>query len=131
MRGIAPDTDNVPVFAYEVVDPVKGRLEVYFSRWVVSSMALFPDTPLSKADVIRIFGSNYLEVRYDTDPCGKDTNTGTSEIYEDASGEVKHLEYRDKGIAVHFQLTEGTEILYVHEPFGPPHSRCGVKKGAG
>lgn len=123
-QGIAADTDDVPFLAYRVGDPVKGRLEVYFSRLVVSSMALDPDTPLSKADVIRIFGNSYLQVRYSTDPCGKDTNEGTSEMYEDPTGDVKHLEYRDRGIAVYFHLTEGTEILYVHEPFGPAHSRC-------
>jgi hypothetical protein len=91
-------------------------------------MALDPDTPLSKADVIRIFGNNYLQVRYATDPCGKDTNEGTAEMYEDPAGDVKHLEYRDRGIAVYFHLTEGTEILYVHKPFGPPHSRCVEKE---
>ena len=90
-------------------------------------MTLFPDIPLEKADIIRIFGNNYLEVRYEWDPCGEDRNDGTAEVYEDPNGQFKQFEYRDRGIAVHFYLTQGTEILYVHKPLGPPHSRCEEK----
>jgi hypothetical protein len=103
-------------------------LQSQFRRATVRSMALYPNASLSRADVIRLFGDDYQDVRYAAEPClGKG---GIGPMYESPNGDVEHLEYRHRGIAAAFQLTKVEAILYVDRAFGPLHSRC-RGRGAG
>jgi hypothetical protein len=125
--GRAAESDPpMLTYTYDVADPVKARLEIYFRGMIVDSMAVYPDTSITKEDVIRIFGEHYLLVRYSGENClGRG---GSGPMYEDSNGDIKHMEYRDRGIAVNFQHTEVEAILYVQRAFGPTHSRCGGAK---
>lgn len=114
-------------YGYDVADPVKGNIGIYFQGEIVDSMAVYPDTSITKEDVVRIFGQHYLLVRYSGENCLG--SGGAGPMYEDPNGDIKHMEYRDKGIAVNFLYTEVEAILYVQRPFGPTRSPCAQQKG--
>ena len=127
-EGRAAESDPPMLsYGYDVADPVKGNIGIYFQGEIVDSMAVYPDTPITKEDVVRIFGQHYLLVRYSGRNCLG--SGGAGPMYEDPNGDIKHMEYRDKGIAVNFLYTEVEAILYVQRPFGPTRSPCAQQKG--
>jgi hypothetical protein len=129
--GKEQDT-GLPTMTYLVADPEPGVLTVYVQKGVLDGMTLSLKKRLSKSEIIRLFGSGYVAVQYDTDDCLGEG--GAAPIYESANGPIKHLEYRDKGIGVIFHEGEAVAIAYVSKPFGPSHSICAArtkKKSAG
>jgi len=121
--GRAAESDPPMLYYdYDVADPVKGRIEVYFRGAIVDSMALYPDASLTQEDVIRILGERYSLVRYAGDDCLG--SGGAGPMYEDPEGDIKHMEYRNRGLAVAFNSSKVEAILYVQRAFGPTHPRC-------
>jgi len=125
-KAIGKEQDTgLPTMTYVVTDPVPGVLTVYVQKGVLDGMTLSLKKRLSKREIIRLFGSDYIAVQYDTDDClGKG---GAAPIYESPNGPIKHLEYRDKGIGVIFHESEAVAIAFVSKPFGPSHSICAAR----
>jgi hypothetical protein len=122
--GKEQDT-GLPTMTYIVADPVPGVLTVYVPKGVLDGMTLSLKKQLSKSEIVRLFGSGYIAVQYDTDDCLGDG--GAAPIYESPNGPIKHLEYRDKGIGVIFHEGEAAAIVFVSKPFGPSHSICAAR----
>jgi len=120
-KGNESDT-GVPIISYTVSDPVPGTLVVYPRRGILDAMALYPKAPITKKDIVRMLGSKYSMVRYASDDCLIDS--GTAPIYESPDGPIKHMEYRNRGLAVSFDGDKVEAIMFVDKPFGPTHSRC-------
>jgi len=122
--GKEQDT-GLPTMTYIVADPVPGVLTVYVPKGVLDGMTLSLKKRLSKSEIVRLFGSGYIAVEYDTDDCLGEG--GAAPIYESPNGPIKHLEYRDKGIGVIFHEGEAVAIVFVSKPFGPSHSICAAR----
>jgi hypothetical protein len=120
--GREADT-GIPMMNFTVSDPVPGTLSVLFRRGgILDGMRLSPKQPMTKKDIVRILGSDYLTVRYATDDCL--TDAGTAPIYESSDGPIKQLEYRNRGLFVAFHGEEVEEISFVERVSVPTHSRC-------
>jgi hypothetical protein len=119
--GREQDT-GIPIMSYEVSDPVPGTLVVYVEKEILDGMTLNPKNRLTKSDLLRLLGHDYIIVRYDTDDCLAEG--GTAPIYETPNGPIKHMEYRDRGVAVIFYQDNVEAILFTFKPFGPTHSLC-------
>jgi hypothetical protein len=124
--GKEEDT-GLPISSYTVSDPVPGTLVVYTKRDLLDGMMLYPKDTLKQSDIVRILGTDYTVVRYDTDECL--TESGTSPLYEAMNGSLRQVEYRQRGLAVILRDAETTNseveaIGFVDKPFGPTHSRC-------
>lgn len=122
--GKEQDT-GLPTMTYVVTDPVPGVLTVYVQKGVLDGITLSLKKRLPKSEIIRLFGSDYIAVQYDTDDCLGEG--GAAPIYESPNGPIKHLEYRDKGIGVIFHEGEAVAIAFVSKPFGPSHSICAAR----
>jgi hypothetical protein len=122
--GKEQDT-GLPTMTYVVTDPAPGVLTVFVQKGVLEGMTLSLKKRLSKSEIIRLFGSSYVAVEYDTDDCLDEG--GAAPIYETANGPIKHLEYRNKGIGVIFHGGEAVAIAFVSKPFGPSHSICATR----
>lgn len=121
---------GIPYLDYEVSDPVPGTLAVYVRKGTLDGMTLLPKGALTRNDVIRSFGVDYRIVRYATDDCL--TRGGAAPIYESPGGQIEHLEYRGRGLAV--VLARGDDdkveaIVFTYKPFGPTHSACAPRAG--
>ena len=119
--GKEPDT-GLPTMTYAVSDPVPGMLTIYTQKGILDGMTLSPKKPLTKNDIIRLFGSDFTIVRYATDDCL--TEGGSAPIYEAPNGPIKHMEYRDRGVAAVFNGAEVVAVVFVSKPIGPTHSLC-------
>ncbi len=64
--GREEDT-GVPTITFPVPDPMPGTLTVYMKKGILDGMRLDLNESLSKSDIIRIFGHNYVVVHYATD----------------------------------------------------------------
>jgi hypothetical protein len=113
---------GIPRSNYEVSDPVSGILVVSIERGIVQGMELYPNKQYSNSEIVRVFGSHYLAVRYDFDDCL--SGGGSAPIYENPNGLIEHVEYRNRGIAIAFHNGVVESILFVARPFGPTRSRC-------
>ena len=126
--GKVADT-NTRYTAYEVSDPVPGKLMVIMSHGILGEIDLYPKSRLTTAEAARKFGPDYQLVRYSIDDCLG--GGGTSPLYEDSQGLVEHIEYRQLGMALNVHRGEVDTIMFVAKPFGPKHSRCtGKSSGA-
>jgi len=120
----ATDPDPEIWYVYERGGEFPGELTVVIDKRsdVISRIDLHPDN-LSKDDVVKHFGPDYILTRYDFDEC-----LGTEEsapMYESPNGSLRSVEYRKRGIAV--SITEKGKvntISYVSRPVGTRKSRC-------
>jgi hypothetical protein len=122
--GKEQDT-GAPTTTYTVSDPVPGTLVIYTKKRLLEGMTLYPKASLTKRDVIRLFGSDFILVRYAVDDCLD--SGGAGPIYQSPRGPIKHMEYRDRGLAIAFESDDDQKveaILYTEKPFGPTHSQC-------
>ena len=119
--GREQDT-GIPMMTYAVSDPVPGTLAAYFRGPTLDGMALYPKPSIIKQDVIHLFGSGYVMVRYATDDCLSES--GTAPLYESPEGPVRRMEYRDRGLAVSFDGDNVEAILFVKKQSIPTQSRC-------
>lgn len=122
--GREQDT-GIPIMTYVVVDPMPGTLVVYIKKGILDGMRLDLNKRLTKHDIIRIFGSDYIIVHYDTDDCLDEG--GTVPIYQSPNGPIKTMEYRDRGIAVSFADDDDLKIdaiSFTFKEIGPTHSLC-------
>jgi hypothetical protein len=125
--GREQDT-GVPMMTYEVSDPTPGTLVVYIKKGILDGITLNPRKTLTKDDVIRLFGSNYILVHYATDDCLDDG--GAAPIYQNPSGSIKHMEYRDRGLTASFAYNDAQKvdaIIFTYKPFGPSRSICAAR----
>ena len=122
--GTEEDT-GLPIMTYTVSDPLPGKLVVYTENGIVDGMTLYPRKDQTKDDIVRIFGPDFIVVHYAVDQCSGDG--GTAPIYETSSGPIKHMEYRDRGLAAIFSQGDDQKveaIAFTSRAFGPPHSSC-------
>jgi hypothetical protein len=122
--GSEPDT-GVPIMSYDVADPLPGELEVYITKGILEGMTLNLKEKVSQKDIIRLFGHNYIAVHYATDDCLDDG--GAAPIYQNPDGPFKTMQYRDRGLVVHFIYNDDDtvdSISFTFKPYGPTHSQC-------
>jgi hypothetical protein len=101
-----------------------GRLTIITEKrtGVISAIDLHP-TALSREEVIKHFGNDYIVTRYDFDLCLGDEESAP--LYESPNGSVIYIEYRERGIAVAVdEAGKVNEITYISEPIGAPSSKC-------
>ena len=119
--GREQDT-GIPIMTYRVSNPVQGTLVVYLHKGILDGMTLLPKNRVTRRDLLRLYGTDYLVVRYATDDCL--TEGGTAPIYETPDGAIEHIEYRDRGVAAIVRDGEVRAVVFVSKPFGPTHSQC-------
>jgi hypothetical protein len=128
-KSIGKEQDTgLPTMTYVVTDPVPGVLTVYVQKGILDGIGLTPKKSLTKGDIIRLFGPNYIIVHYATDDCLDDG--GAAPIYENPRGSIKHMEYRDRGVAASFAYDDDQKveaIVFTSKPFGPSHSICAAR----
>jgi hypothetical protein len=111
-------------FIYDSTGKFPGELIVVIDERtdIVLRIDLNPHN-LTKQDVVKHFGSDFIVTRYAFDDC-----LGSEEsapLFESPSGPVLEIEYRQRGIAL--SLTEDGKvdmISYVSKAVGSPKSRC-------
>jgi hypothetical protein len=125
--GREQDT-GVPTMTYTVSDPVPGTLVVYTKKGILDGMMLTPKKSLTKGDIIRSLGPDYIVVHYAMDDCIGEGGAGP--IYQTSRGPIKHMEYRDHGLAAVFAYDDDQRveaIVFTFKPFGPSHSICAAR----
>jgi hypothetical protein len=124
--GREADT-GIPIMTFLVSDPMPGTLTVYITKGILDGMRLDLNKSLTKNDIIRILGHDYVVVHYAADNC-IDTG-GASPLYESPSGPFKYIEYRDRGLAASFAYDDDQKvdaITFTYKPLGQTHSRCAL-----
>jgi hypothetical protein len=105
--SISKDSDSSdPLWHYQVSDPFPGSLEAWIKDGTtLGGFTLTPSRPVPKAEIIKIFGSNY---RYSKHLL--------------ASGPVEMLSYPNRGIAAIFEYENNEAIdliIYSVKPVNP------------
>jgi hypothetical protein len=111
-------------YLYDTAGEFAGELTVVIEKRtdVVSRIDLNPDN-LSKADVVKHFGPDYILTRYDFDDCLG--NEESAPLYESPNGPLLEIEYRQSGIAVSVDEAGRVKtISYVSKPIGAQESKC-------
>jgi hypothetical protein len=122
--GREEDT-GTPMMTYLVVDPMPGTLVVYVKKGILDGMRLDLKRALTKDDIIRFFGTDYVVVHYAADDCLDDG--GSAPIYQNPSGPFKYMEYHDRGLAAAFANDDNQKvnaIIFTFKAIGPSHSLC-------
>lgn len=122
--GREEDT-GTPIMNYEVVDPIPGTITVYIKKGILDGIYLYPKGSLTKRDIIRLLGPGYIVVHYAADDCLD--SGGAAPIYQSASGSLKYMEYRDRGLAAAFAYNDDEKIegiIYTFKQLGPVRSAC-------
>jgi hypothetical protein len=122
--GNEPDT-GVPIMSYDVADPLPGELEVYISKGILDGMTLNLKEKVSQKDIIRQFGHNFIIVHYASDDCLDDGGSAT--MYQNPSGPIKMMQYRDRGLVAHFVYNDDETveaIAFIFKLSIPMHSSC-------
>ncbi len=129
-KAVGKEQDTgAPTMTWIVTDPVPGTLVVYTKKGILDGMILTPKKDLTKAEILRLFGSEFRVVRYAMDDCVGEGGAGP--IYESPDGPIKHLEYRDRGLAVVYAYDDDEKveaIIFTSKPFGPTHSVCAAHR---
>ena len=112
--------------SFAVSDPVGGTLTVYIRQGILDSMSLAPTNQITKDEIIKILGSDYLVMRYALDDCLN--KGGAAPRYETPKGPFESLEYRRRGLAVDIHENEVDTINFVSKRSIPAHSRCTASK---
>ena len=120
-EGNESDT-GVPIISYTASDLVPGTLVVYLRRGILAGMTLYPKGTVTGKDIVRMFGSDYVIGRYEADNCFDDS--GAAPIYESATGSIKYMEYRKRGLVISFYRDEVDGIMFVERLSVPARSRC-------
>lgn len=122
-KYIGPEEDTgEPIMEFEVKEPVPGKLTAYVRHGVLEGLALTPSGTLGRADIIKKFGRDYLDVHYAVDECLSEG--GTAPLYENPDGPFEQIEYRSRGIAIVLRNGEVEAIVFEGPPFPTSRSRC-------
>jgi hypothetical protein len=116
---------GVPMMSYEVTDPFPGTLFVYTTKGILEEMNLSLKKKVNQNDIIHIFGSNYIVVRYDTDECLGDDESVP--IYQSADGPLKQIQYRNLGLVADFNYNDNDNVYsisYIYKLSVQTHSLC-------
>lgn len=128
--GKEEDT-GIPIITFLVSDPMPGTLNVFITKGILDGMRLDLNKTLTRKDIIRIFGHDYVVVHYAADNC-IDTG-GASPLYQNPGGPFKYMEYHDRGIAAAFAYDDDQKvdaIVFTYRPLAPNHSQCGGRGDA-
>jgi hypothetical protein len=128
--GREEDT-GVPIVTFLVSDPIPGTLTVYIKKGILEGMRLDLNKSLTKADIVHLFGHDYIVVHYAPDNC-IDTG-GASPLFESPGGPFKNMEYRDLGLAAIFAYNDEQRvdaITYTYKLLDPAHSQCAGRNQA-
>jgi hypothetical protein len=123
---------GVPMMSYEVNDPLPGTLFVYTTKGILEEMKLSLKKKINQNDIIHLFGSNYIFVRYDTDECLGDAESVP--IYQSTNGPIKTMQYRSLGVVADYDYNEDDTVYairYIYKLSVRTHSLCtgrGTKK---
>ena len=93
---------------------IKIRVEVGTKTGKVASIVLSIDK-LSLSKAIELFGKDYIESRYQFCIC--DLSEGTP-IFESPDGDLRYIEYRNRGIAMGVNGGQVMFIQFVDKPIG-------------
>ena len=125
--GREEDTE-VPMWTYEVQEPLPGFLYLYIRNGRLSGIGLGLASPVETSVIVRLFGSGYRLVHYDFDDClGQG---GTAPVFRSPNGPLEEIEFPQLGVSASIHNGKVQEISYVGHPAGPAHSRCLSKRSA-
>jgi hypothetical protein len=98
---------------------LSGRLAVEVDSRNNRVVSVFISTDnMSREDVIKYFGNDYLLMGYDFCKDQPDSG-GVGIVYENpASHEIQYIEYRSRGIAIHVDQGRVSGIYFVSGPMG-------------
>ena len=120
-----PEEPNPEVwYVYDNGGEFTGELTVVMDKRtdVVLGINLNPDS-LSKEEIVKHFGPDYILTRYNFDECLG--NEESAPLYESANGPLLEVEYRHRGIAISLNKDgKVNTISYVSKPIGTRESRC-------
>jgi len=121
--GHEEDT-GIPYLSYTVTDPRPGWLMVFTRKGLLTGIRLIFRTPLSKEEVVHLYGPNFRTVHYDFDNCPSDGGAGP--VYVSANGPIERWEYRGDAQGTIFSVHDGQaqEMAFGCGPEGPSHPRC-------
>jgi hypothetical protein len=117
-------TSQEILYHYNVAGDFVGELVVIVNRKnkIVKEIIIYP-SKMTKDDAIKQFGDNYRLTQYEFDECLSDGESVP--IYESPNGQLKYIEYREKGIAIAIDYKDVvTDIRYVMQPIGYEKSKC-------
>lgn len=121
---------NSPVqevwYYYNADGNIPGKLVVGVNnrtKRIIRIIIRAQDSYLSKEEVIKHYGNNYVITRYSFDNCLGDGDSAP--LYESPDGSIKSLEYRERGISAILGYDDTIrEIVYESKPLGSPESKC-------
>jgi hypothetical protein len=139
LRVFGPPKDSVPSKGeykndplpeawhyYDEAGDIPGKLVVGVNKNSNRIMRIIirpQNMSLSKEEIIKIYGNDYVVTRYDFDDCLEDEESAP--LYESPNGQIKRIEYRERGITISLNYKDiVNEIVYVSEPPGSEKSRC-------
>jgi hypothetical protein len=116
------------VISFRTSEPFPGWVYAYPRKGIVRTVALALDAPISRQEVVKLFGTAFKEVHYSFDNCPDDGETGP--IHEDPNGDFVHLLAPSRGLALVLNDSgRVTEIVYLSgDPHIPKHSHCSGRK---
>ena len=117
--------NNHTLYYYESKKEIIGKIVFWVNKKTKSIVMneLQPNS-MTKTEVLEHFGSNYVITKYSSSDCPGIT-FDSAPLYEDPNGEIKFIEYRDKGIAIIISENETVQnISYLSEPVGSKSSKC-------
>lgn len=113
-------------YYYKADGDILGKLVVgvnHRTKRIIRIIIRPQDADIPKEEVIKHYGNNYIITRYDFESCLGDWDSVP--IYESPDGQIKRLEYRERGITVSLSYKDTVnEIIYESEPPGSPESKC-------
>lgn len=116
---------NHLLYHYESKEKIIGKIVVWVNKktQIIGNIELRPDS-MSKMEALEYFGEDYIITRYSSSDCPEATFDSTP-LYEEPNGEIKFIEYRDKGIAILISEDNTVQyISYLSEPIGSELSKC-------
>lgn len=105
--------------------PFWGKIEVWSSTetGIIELIDTVPDG-LRVSEVVERFGKDFVRKRYELLKCPGDS--GSSAIIESIDGNIKHLEYPQKGITIYVDDAEEKVLIieFVSKPIGATTRDC-------
>src|SRR5215470_8543373 len=115
-EGDNPKNPEFLLYDYDAQEEfiIKIRVEVETKTGKVASIDISTDK-LSLSKAIELFGKDYIESRYQFCIC--DLSEGTP-IFESLDGDLRYIEYRNRGIAMGVNGGQVMFIQFVDKPIG-------------
>jgi hypothetical protein len=112
-----PTDPKFLLYDYDAQEGLRGkiRVEAETKTGKVTSIEISPDE-LFLNEATELFGKDFIDTRYKFCEC--DLGDGAP-IYESPDGNLRHIEYRSRGIAMSVNYEERiTSIEFVDKPIG-------------